>query len=59
MPTAKVHALVGQDVVLECSAVGNPQPVITWEKYGGKMNYGRSITKHGMFILIITLLIVI
>lgn len=47
MPTAKVHALVGQDVVLECSAVGNPQPVITWEKYGGKMNYGRSITKHG------------
>lgn len=47
MPTAKVHALVGQDVILECSAVGNPQPVITWEKYGGKMNYARATTKNG------------
>ena len=47
MPTATVHSLVGQDVVLECSAVGNPRPVITWEKYGGEMNLGRSVTKFG------------
>ena len=49
MPTAKVHSLVGQDVVLECSAVGNPQPIITWEKYGGEMNLARSAIKFGTY----------
>ncbi|WAR26134.1 IHOG-like protein, partial [Mya arenaria] len=29
------------NVILECSAIKNPQPVITWEKYGGILLPGR------------------
>lgn len=47
MPRAELHATVGDSVVLECSAVGNPQPVIAWEKYGGKLIPGRYTQKYG------------
>ncbi|KAL3884863.1 hypothetical protein ACJMK2_024964 [Sinanodonta woodiana] len=39
---SKIKGKVGHDVLLECFAVGNPQPVISWEKYGGVL----SLHKH-------------
>ena len=41
MPSTKQQALLGDNVVLECSAIGNPHPVITWDKYGGSLTKGR------------------
>ncbi|KAL4229419.1 hypothetical protein ACF0H5_012457 [Mactra antiquata] len=47
MPTTELKVQVGQNAVLECSAVGNPQPVITWKKYGGELNHERYKQLHG------------
>ncbi|WAR04428.1 CDON-like protein [Mya arenaria] len=41
MPRTEFQATVRDNVILECSAIGNPQPVITWEKYGGILLPGR------------------
>ncbi|XP_053408068.1 cell adhesion molecule-related/down-regulated by oncogenes-like [Mercenaria mercenaria] len=51
MPSTKLQALLGDDVVLECSAIGNPQPVISWEKYGGSLSEGRYRLQHGNLYL--------
>lgn len=51
MPSGKVQAVVGDNVVLEGSAIGNPIPIITWEKYGGKLPPGRFTQKYGNLYL--------
>ena len=41
-PPAKVVAWVGGILVLNCSATGDPLPVVTWKKQGGQLPVGRS-----------------
>ena len=41
-PPAKVAAYLGQNLTLECSATGDPQPAITWKRQGAQLPFGRS-----------------
>ena len=41
-PPAKVVARVGGSLKLNCSATGDPQPVISWKKQGGQLPVVRS-----------------
>ena len=46
-PPAKVVAWAGGILILNCSATGDPQPVLTWEKQGGQLPVGRSQQING------------
>ena len=39
---AKLIARLGDTLSLNCSATGDPQPVISWKKQGGQLPVGRS-----------------
>ena len=41
-PPAKVVATVGDTLTLNCSATGDPQPVISWKRQGAQLPVGRS-----------------
>jgi hypothetical protein len=54
--SSSVYAIIGQDDVLvlrnqrldiECSAVGNPTPVITWRRNGGSLPTGALVSASG------------
>ena len=47
-PPAKVVAVVG---VINCSATGDPQPVISWIKQGGQLPLGRSQQINGDLVI--------
>lgn len=47
----EVEAHEGETVTIECVAIGLPQPVVSWEKYGGKMPIGRAETIQGNLII--------
>ncbi|XP_052779123.1 probable oxidoreductase PXDNL [Mya arenaria] len=51
MLCTELQATVKDNVILECSAIGNPQPVITLEKYGGILLSGRYRQIHGNLYL--------
>ena len=38
----KVFASLGSNLTLQCSATGDPQPVIAWKRQGAKLPVGRS-----------------
>lgn len=38
----KVFASLGSNLTLQCSATGDPQPVITWKRQGAQLPVGRS-----------------
>lgn len=46
-PIGTVEAHQGEDVTIECVAIGLPQPVITWEKYGGIVPKDRAMIVNG------------
>ena len=50
-PPAKVVALVGAILILNCSATGDPQPVLTWKKQGGQLPVGRSQQINGNLVI--------
>ena len=50
-PPAKVVAWVGDSLKLNCSATGDPQPVITWKKQGGPLPVGRSQQINGDLVI--------
>ena len=46
-PPVKVAAIVGGSLRLNCSATGDPQPVISWKKHGDQLPVGRSQQING------------
>ena len=50
-PPGKVFAVTGDTLTLNCSATGDPQPVISWKKQGAALPVGRSHqTNDGLII---------
>ena len=50
-PPAKIVAAVGGTLKLNCSATGDPQPVISWKKQGGQLPVGRSQQINGSLVI--------
>ena len=43
-PPGKLFGIIGETLTLNCSATGDPQPVISWKRQGAALPVGRS---HG------------
>lgn len=50
-PPAKVVASLGDTLTLNCSATGDPQPVISWKRQGAQLPIGRSHVSKGALII--------
>ena len=50
-PSARAIASPGETLTLNCSASGDPQPVISWKKQGGQLPVGRSQQSNGQLII--------
>ena len=50
-PPAKIVAVVGGTLKLNCTATGNPQPMISWKKQGGQLPVGRSQQINGSLVI--------
>ena len=50
-PPAKVVARLGGTLKLNCSASGDPQPVISWKKQGSQLPSGRSQQTNGALVI--------
>ena len=50
-PPAKVLNVVGGSLTLNCSATGDPQPVISWKRQGAQLPVGRSQEINGALIV--------
>ena len=50
-PPAKVVAWVGDTFMFNCSATGDPQPVISWKKQGGHLPVGRRQQINGSLVI--------
>ena len=50
-PPAKIVAVVGGTLKLNCTATGNPQPMISWKKQGGQLPVRRSQQINGSLVI--------
>lgn len=50
-PPMRVAARAGDNLTLNCSATGDPQPVISWRKEGGQLPVGRSQQNGGALVI--------
>jgi len=50
-PPVKIAAVPGHNLTLNCSATGDPQPVISWKKQGSQLPDGRSQQINGALVL--------
>ena len=50
-PPARVVVWSGYTLTLNCSASGDPQPVISWKKQGGQLPVGRSQQSNGQLVI--------
>jgi len=50
-PNAKLVAWSGDTLKLNCSATGDPQPVISWKRKGGQLPVGRSQQINGALVI--------
>ena len=50
-PPVKAAAWIGDTLTLNCSAAGDPQPVISWKKQGGQLPVGRSQQTNGALVI--------
>ena len=50
-PPTKLVASLSQRLTLNCSATGDPQPVISWRKQGSKLPVGRSQQTNGALVI--------
>jgi len=50
-PPEKVFAVTGDTLTLNCSATGDPRPVISWKRQGAELPVGRSHRTEEKLIL--------
>ena len=50
-PPEKVSARIGDTLTLNCSATGDPRPVISWKRQGAKLSVGRSDRTNDALII--------
>ena len=50
-PPEKVTALIGETFTLNCTATGDPQPVVNWKKQGAQLPVGRSQEINGVLFI--------
>ena len=50
-PPVSILALLGDTLALNCSATGDPQPVISWRKQGGHLPVGRNQQINGALVI--------
>ena len=50
-PADKVVAVPGDSLTLNCSATGDPQPVISWKRQGAQLPVGRSQQINGALVI--------
>ena len=50
-PPAKVMESIGANMTLNCSATGDPQPVISWKRQGSRLPIGRSQQIDGALVI--------
>ena len=50
-PPGKVFAVTGITLTLKCSAIGDPQPVISWKRQGAALPVGRSHKTNSALVL--------
>ena len=50
-PPAKIVVSIGANTTLNCSATGDPQPVISWKRQGSQLPVGRSQQIDGALVI--------
>ena len=50
-PPMSIFAVLGDTLTLNCSATGDPQPVISWRKQGSHLPVGRNQQINGAFVI--------
>lgn len=50
-PPARVDVTEGDTLLLNCSATGDPKPVVRWKKHGEQLPAGRSLQTNGVLFL--------
>ena len=50
-PPTKLIAFFRRRLMLNCSATGDPQPVVSWRKRGSKLPVGRSQQTNGALVI--------
>ena len=50
-PPAKIKGRIGANLTLNCSATGDPQPVISWKRQGSHLPVGRSQQMDGALVI--------
>ena len=50
-PPTRVSLSSGETLTLNCSATGDPQPIISWRKQGGQLPVGRSQQSNGYLVI--------
>jgi len=50
-PPAKIVESIGANMTLNCSATGDPKPVISWKRQGSQLPVGRSQQIDGALVL--------
>lgn len=50
-PPARVVATEGDTLTLNCSATGDPRPVVSWKRYGAQLPVGKGLQTNGVLVL--------
>ena len=50
-PPLSILAGIGDTLTLNCSATGDPRPVISWRKQGGHLPFGRNQQINGALVI--------
>ena len=50
-PPLSIFAVLGDTLTLNCSATGDPQPVVSWRKQGGHLPVGRYQQVNGALVI--------